>query len=137
MPLPPIENTSPEVEPAVAERNYDAMYMTLLVTRLLNDGTQNMRLGFRPYDSAADVVKDDGDVVVEVEDIFVRSVTMPAFAEAMVHVVRVGNLLCKERQLQQKLDAMEDDDEDRPVTQTELDNLQSYMQTATLADLSS
>jgi hypothetical protein len=95
-----------------------------------------MRLHFKPYDSAADVVKADGEVIVMVDDVFEKAAEMPSFAETMGAVALVGNLLCKEQQLVSKLDAMADDDETRPDVEAELDALRADMATKTLADLS-
>lgn len=134
MPLPLIENVTPDVVPAVAERNFNAMYMTLLVTRLLNDNTQNMRLEFRPYDSTANVVKEDGSVHVTIPDVFAKAATMPAFAEVLGAVTLVGNLLCKEQQLVDQIETTTEE-EDPTDLQTELDALRVQIASTTLAEL--
>jgi len=59
MSLPTITNINPVVVESVAQRNFSAMYNTLLVSRYL-DGKQALRLGFKPYDATAQVVTDDG-----------------------------------------------------------------------------
>jgi len=135
MPLPPITNIEPEVVPAVDARNYDALYMTGLFSRLLNTGIQNMRIHFRPYDSAANEVKPEGDIIVEIEDVFVQAAACPAFAEAMAAVTLVGNLLAQQKQLSNKIEALEDGEE-KTALQEQLDTLNTQIGTATLASLS-
>lgn len=144
MALPPITNLNPEIQPAVDERNYDKMYMTLLVSRFnQNTQKQTIKLNFRQYDSAANVVKDNdaGGVQVDINDVFAKAAEVPAFAEAMGAVTIVANLFCEEKQLQTQLQELqsvpeeEQDEEAIAAKQAEIEALQTKMTTKTLAEI--
>lgn len=133
MPLPIIINQEPIVVEPVAQRNYSAMYNTLLVSRYL-DGKQACRLEFRPYDATAQVVADSGAVQVEIADLFTEAASRPVVGEVLAAITALTGLYCKEQQLQTIVDGLEDGEE-KDAAQANLSAVQTTLTTTTLSEL--
>jgi len=133
MSLPTITNINPVVVESVAQRNFSAMYNTLLVSRYL-DGKQALRLGFKPYDATAQVVSDDGEIMVEISDVFAEVTTNPVVGEVLAVITALTGLYCQQKQLQSKIDALEDGEE-KTEAEASLETIQTTLSTTTVAAL--
>ena len=133
MPLPTIQNIDPVVVDPTPQRNYDAMYNTLIVSRYL-DGKQNCRLGFKPYDSTAQVVSDTGEITVEIEDLFTEAASNPVVGEVLAAITALTGLYCCQKQLETKIDGLEDGEE-KTAAQAQLDALNTTLSTTNLSTL--